>query len=216
MNYIFFYFLFIFLSTNLYAANLVPEEMIGTNRVEFAPMKVQDRLEGCSLTFNNIVRDQVYQNGAYVYVGGYISIYKNPKGVVFGIKVGTKNLEDSQPKKPNFAYLQTVTATTSKIKPEIFDIDGDGFKLFIYQFDDEIIKIYEEMLEFNKATIGFNRKSGGLDLMVPVDLTVKDVVIEDKKIKKIYSPEMVLEFSNCSIQIFEEALTASPSDTPKN
>lgn len=53
--------------------------------------------------------------------------------------------------------------------------DGDpGFRLFVVTVDDEGAKIIGEIIATKKVTIRFNRRENGLDVLVPLELTVPD------------------------------------------
>lgn len=182
-------------------AQIVPEELKGTNQITFMPMQIEGKLGGCSLVFDAIILDQVYQNGDPVFVGGNITFYANTKGLLLGLKLGTTNITNKKPRAPYFAYLQTDSASTSKLGPKISDGDKEGFKLFFYPIKDEMFKVYDEMTRTKKVTIGYNYHKGGMDVLLPIDLTVKEVVTKGKINRKIHSDEMMRQFLDCSSKL---------------
>jgi hypothetical protein len=112
---------------------------------------------------------------------------------------------NAKPEPPFFAYLQTPHATTAGSKVIQYDSDMPGFRLFVYQLDGEVLKVYEDILSGAPVTIGFNRKKGGLDVLVPLDLqVVEPTIAADGSIKRRRSGEMLEQFAVCNNEVTEQ------------
>jgi len=64
-----------------------------------------------------------------------------------------------------------------------------------------------EMLTSGKVTIGFNRKKGGLDVIVPIDLKVFDAEYQSSgKVIRKRSNETITQFIGCYRALLEMSL----------
>ena len=124
------------------------------------------------------------------------------------LKVGLKDITSGSAfERPAFAYLQTATASTAKARQQ--SVDGDpGYKLFIYRAtDSDTMQVLKELMTSPKASIGYNRKTDGIDVLVPLDLTVIDSqYTEDLKVKRSRSPDIVRAFAACAVKILSVVL----------
>lgn len=179
----------------------IPPDLMGTIRVSYSPMQQQGKLLGCSLIFDATVVDEVYELGAPLKVSGNITFFGNSKGAIVGLKLGVINLNNKKVQAPYFAYMQTPKASTSKIKYSTGESDRPGFKLFFYPLEDEMLKVFEEMTNSDAITIGFNLKKDGLDILVPIDLSIKDTTVDKSPVQKVRSKEMVTQFLECSSKV---------------
>jgi hypothetical protein len=59
-----------------------------------------------------------------------------------------------------------------------------------------------EALDKGKITLAFNRKDGGADVLVPIDLTVSNT---DDAGKKTYSQQMIVDFYACTGELLKAA-----------
>lgn len=168
------------------------------------PWQAEGKLLGCTLVFDAIILDRVYKSGAPIYVAGNINFYGHEGQAAIGLKLGTMSLNTQKRQPPNFAYFQTATGNTSNLKYSAYDGEPQGMKVFVYPLTEETIQVYQEILEKNQITIGFNFKKGATDILVPIDLTVKETVEDGKLIKRIHSQEMVSQFAQCNSNLMEK------------
>src|SRR5687767_8117453 len=155
--------------------------LVGTMEVQFMPMQSAGIRHGCTLVYRAVARDHAYLKGNLISLSGNIaySTNKNRSDIWLTLKVGTIDdlTTNSKPERPFFAYIQTRHATTAKSSFLQFDSDTPGFRLFVYQLDDGVMKVYEDIINGASVTIGFNRNKDGLDVLVPIDLSVAETTI---------------------------------------
>jgi len=190
-------------------AQSADDSVFGTHWVIFEPVQVAGELQGCSLVYLAVQADRRYLNGDQVAINGSINIstaLDNKLGMM--LKVGLRNLSKGTPfERPYFAYLQTTSFSTNKVRQQ--SKDGDpGYKLFVYNVaEPTILKMLEEMLSTGKVSIGYNRKKDGLDVLVPLDLFVADSdYTGDGKVIRKTSPDGLLKFHECFSQVAERLL----------
>lgn len=183
---------------------------LGTMEVQFMPMQSAGIREGCSLVYRVVGKDFAYRKGNLVTLAGNISYStnKNHTNVGLSLKLGTFDSLNptAEPEAPFFAYLQTPHGTTARSKFAEFDSpDMQGFRLFGYQFDDDVMRVYGDVVNGESVTIGFNRKKDGLDVLVPLDLTVAETTLSaDGSINRRRSDEMLLQFLSCVTEVTEQ------------
>ena len=183
--------------------------VVGTHSVEFLPGQSAGVLHTSSLVYKAIHPDSAYQNGGLTMIVGSIALSDRNGNTYITLKIGTKDVEveNSAFVKPAFAYLQTKTVSTVKSKHMVMNGD-DGFLLVAIDLDKNALKLLEEMSETKKVSIGFNRREGGLDVVVPIDLTVaeseyKTSPTEIKVIRK-RSNKALLNFYETAVKIMKE------------
>jgi hypothetical protein len=194
------------------AANLAnaqeDDSIIGTHSVWFQPIQVGGELQGCTLVYRAVQNDSAYLDGSPVVIIGNIGIGQIGANVALTFKVGVKNLvENGTIVRPNFAYLQTKSYSTAKVKQQVMDGD-EGFRLYAYSlFDSTVLNLYGEIMDSGTVTIAFNRKKGGMDVLVPIDLSVSDAAYpEGGKVVRKRSTEAVRNFASCSTTLMNQAM----------
>jgi hypothetical protein len=194
-------------ATPLQALDL--SSLTGTMEVQFQPMQSEGIKEGCTLVYRAVGQDHAYRKGNLISLAGNIAYMRNNQrsNIVLSFKIGMIDSLDpnAKPEPPFFAYIQTPHGTTAGSKALQYDSDMPGFRLFVYQLDEDILKIYEDILSGASVTIGLNRKKGGLDVLVPLDLRVAESTIAaDGSIKRRRSNEMLHQFAVCNDEVTEQ------------
>lgn len=190
----------------------------GTHRVVFQPIRSSGVLQGCSLVYTAVIADHVYKNGSLVAINGNVSIYQGGKkggNVGLNLKIGINDFVSPKASfsGPYFAYLQTENETTAKSLHEAFDGEN-GYRFFVFHLNEASTKLIVEMVDTGKVTIAFNRKKGGIDVLVPVDLTVIDAEYQGEgnvftgKVVRKHSNEGPLQFLSCVGEVLEQAKQA--------
>ena len=181
------------------AANAQPDDTIyGTWSVAFQPVQVQGKEQGCSLIYTAVQADHAYLNGRPIAINGNISTHRFGTQMIFGLKVGIKDLTipNATFTKPNFAYVQTRTRSTAGLRQEVRE--GDEGYLLVAIGLAQAMDLVVEMLSESKVTIGFNRQPKGLDVLVPVDLSVFDAVeASGSRVERRRSDAAVVGFTEC-------------------
>ncbi len=180
--------------------------VFGTHWVKFEPVQIAGDLKGCSLVYLAVTADRAYLNGDTVAVNGSVQIRDRDGtagGLMMTLKVGLKELaSDQQFQRPAFAYLQTGAGSTAKANQ--VPLDGDpGYKLFAYRaLDPQVAETLKGVLTNNSIAIGYNRKADGIDVLVPLDLTVVDSeYTDDQTVHRKRSSDVLVNFSACTKKV---------------
>ena len=179
--------------------------VFGTHWVKFQPTTVEGKLNGCSLTYLAVQSDRVYKNGDPVIVNGSILLSNTDKAIGLMLKVGLKDFSPPTSKfeRPNFAYLKGKNQNTAAAT--ISSVPGDeGYSLYVYSITDSAVQsVFSDLLS-GQASIAFNRKPGGMDVVVPLDLSVVDSeYTNDYKVKRQISNSAATSFNECALTLIE-------------
>jgi len=180
------------------------DSLVGTMSVNFQPITSEGVTDGCSLVFNTVAVDYAYRQGKPVLGVGNFSVMGTKQNFGMSLKLGVANVFDRPPKAeaPHYAYIKTTNGTTAGAKFESIDSDMDGFKMFVYQVNEKTLAVISDLIDGQNATIGFNRSKGGMDVLMPLDLTVVDAVqSSDGSIKQIHSQDALQGFRQCFIEV---------------
>jgi hypothetical protein len=185
------------------------ESIFGTHWVKFQPVQVAGDIQGCQLTFLAVTTDRVYLSGNHVAVNGSIVLRATERTLGLMLKVGLKDMTSpsSTFERPAFAYLQTSAGSTAKSRQQS-DEGEPGYKLFVYSAtDNDTMKVLLELMTSGKASIGYSRKIGGIDVLVPLDLMVADSeYTQNQKVIRTRSPEAAKGFAECTERIISRVL----------
>lgn len=186
-----------------------PSIFVGTMGVQFQPMQSAGIREGCTLVYRVVGQDWAYRKGDLISLAGSIvyATNENRTNVGLSLKIGTINAFDNsaKPEPPFFAYIQTPHGTTARSK--FVQADGEpGFRLFTFQLDGDTVKVLADISTGKPATIGFNRKKDGLDVLSPLDLSVAETTASDTGLNRRQSNEMFRQFRSCVDELNEQVL----------
>lgn len=175
--------------------------LAGTYEIAFRQILTEGSLNGCSLVFKASALDDAYKNGRPVILSGNVTFYaqKKEKTMVMALKLGLLDVfgQNVQWEEPNFAYLMTQQGSTAKGMITESGTDTPGYRLFVYQIDDQGFLVMKNLIEEHAVIIGFNRKKGGVDVLAPLDLTVSNTSQRNGKFDRKHSTEMIESFSKC-------------------
>ena len=208
--------LFLFSFANI-ANALDDDSIIGTHSVKFQPIQVGGELQGCTLVYMAVQYDSAYLDGSPVVIVGNIGIGQFGANLILTLKVGVKNLVGNGTiVRPNFAYLQTKSYSTAKVKQQAAN-GNEGFRLYTYSlFDPTVLNLYKEIMDSGKVTVGFNRKKGGMDVLVPIDLSVSDVeYLDGDKVVRKRSNDAMSNYAICSTTLLNQAKESLLSEAKK-
>ena len=175
----------------------------GTLSVEFMPTQIEGELKGCELVYNALVKDYRYLKGAPVVVNGSIHYLwsSKPAILLFTLKIGLSTVKGGKPvlpfEPPVSAYLQTKNASTAKVKGKSIQGEG-GHKLFTANaIDPAILTLTEDLITDGKIALAYARKSGGMDVLVPLDMTVTGIRLSGAEVARDRSTKAPVEFASC-------------------
>jgi len=188
---------------------LDPSALTGTMEVQFHPMQMAGIKQGCTLVYRTIGQDFAYRQGKLIALSGNIAYVISNQGVPgLGLKIATINIldEHAKPEPPNFAYIETPNGTTAKSKfLHIDSPDTPGARYFSFQLDESALKVMGDIATGSKVTIGFNREKGGLDVLVPLDLSVIESTAAENPLgfNRRHSDETLHQFRSCVLEVSE-------------
>ena len=155
---------------------------IGTIYAEPSIQYGQGRLSSCGIEFAYYVNDFIYHQGQRYYITGSFGVREAGQNGFLGyLKVITSKVNslgkfDGKPEKPNFAYLRSSSGqSNAKSIFRSFDSDDPGALFTAFNLDKPTLDILLGTLVSNKITVAFNRSPSGLDVEIPIDLTVESI-----------------------------------------
>jgi hypothetical protein len=200
---IFAIFVFLQVPSSLVAAEAIVHGSTQTLWVLGYPVTREGVTRACSIEYNAAGQDYVYKNGALFGIVGNISLsreLKNGQDILVGsLKVILRDYDDKNidgtPSVPFSIHVVNKSGVSIFGNPKMtFDSDTPGGRVQPYEFNVEFTKIIGSIIEDKMITISFNRRQGGTDINVPLDLTVKNFD-PDKGAER--SVGMVKSFSDC-------------------
>jgi hypothetical protein len=180
---------------------------VGTTAVNALPQFVDGKLGSCLLEFNNIARDALYRQGGFMKVFGSFGVMEAKGNMAVTLKIVVQDIDlktaEFRPSPPANSYFVFGTESSKASLVAKYPSDTPGAQISVFRPLPTFEKI-AEALDKGKITIAFNRKDGGLDILVPIDLTVSDT---DDSGKKTYSQQMVIDFYACTGELLKTART---------
>jgi hypothetical protein len=156
---------------------------VGTIYAEPSIQKNQGKLISCGIEFSSFIKDFAYYQGQRYMVTGSFGVREGGQnGLLVGyLKVITSRVNslgkfDGNPEKPNFIYLKSASGKiNAKSIINQFDSDAPGGLFAVFNLDKPTMDILFGAISSNKITVVFNREKNGLDVEVPIDLTVESI-----------------------------------------
>ena len=186
-------------------------DLLKTHEVKFNAITAQGELQGCSLEFNALIADASSGVPVTYFISGSVGLnYNNTRDLLIGVKLVTAELKKTPgklepiPRRPHFAYLRSVRGldnSRSFITSTESPTPGGWFGVF--NFDEDFLKILDELGSKPILNFVFNRRKGEIDIVVPVDLTVKSI---DEMGRQTRDDEMFRRFTLCTIGMSEDWL----------
>ncbi len=169
-------------------------------------------LDTCGFEFKAMAFDTAYKRGAPIAINGSFGLRKfGPKQVAVTYKVGIFNVSDAggvQPEAPNYAWIKLGTVI---VKPEqTMASDTPGYKLYLSGLNAETAAALDAVVEQRPVLVGFNRIDGGLDVVVPIDLSVRDTMVSDGKAVRKRDDQLGRGFAQCLGELLAGMKTEKP------
>lgn len=169
----------------------------GTLRVVGAPIMTGGALTGCQITFDAMIRDYTYRQGAFIGVSGGVAIMNTQHKLGATVKVvviGLDQAGEAAPSRPSRAYLISASYATnlgSLVTSTASDQPGGLFA--VYQIE-PTIKIVADSLSARRLVFAFNQNGGDTDIQLPVEL---DVASTDKNGSQVRNLDAINAFTKC-------------------
>jgi hypothetical protein len=187
----------------------------GTVDVYFQQVLVAGQLEGCSLVFTALERDNAYLKNEQVILNGSFVVRTMKGGLYFTGKLGTRPLADPQKwAAPEHFYFATTNGTTAG-KARIFPADTPGYRLLMASALEEPVSTFlMELMDEQAFLVGFNRKPGGQDVYTRVKLNVSLKRDASGNARQAQNDETPREFAGCMQRLLSSFKSKVGSGAP--
>lgn len=133
-------------------------------------------------------------------VNGHIGVIRaHPDQNSFlALKITVRDLHrNTAESRPVFAYLATRSASTVHMSNKPRDLDH-GYWLFGFALIEPTTLVLTEMLQDGAVTIGYKRRDGDADVLLPIDLRVYEAEpIPGGTYRRKRSSEALIRFERC-------------------
>jgi hypothetical protein len=179
----------------------------GTNYATAIPQFSDGKLYACGIEFSVFMQDHTYRQGAFVLVGGSFGMMSAKNNVAVTLKVIVQDINSAtmalSPSPPTSAYIVSGTATTKPFFVSKYPSDTPGALFSIFQLDGAG-PILLDGIKKEKMIIAFNRREGGADIQVAIDLTVENTANDGRK---TVSTKASQEYLACSTTLLKSMIT---------
>lgn len=198
------------LATESVCAKASPEMFAAARLIEgtsFVTPMVQSHegiTDACGFEFKAMSFDTAYLGGDPVIINGSLAIRLfNPKAVGIAYKLGTFQFEGTELKSsaPTFAWIK-VGSVLIKPKKSV-PSDSEGYTLYISELPSDMKSFLKALYEQQEVKVGFNRREGGMDVVVPIDLSVRDTAFEGTKVVRKRDKTLAPVLSQCVKELFD-------------
>jgi hypothetical protein len=178
---------------------LIAQEMQGTLSVKPMMQYKEGVVDACGFDFTAMAFDYSYKGGDPFILNGSFAVRQyRSETLAIAYKVGTLvwSGDELKPEAPHMAWI--------KFGKHIFksktvsDSDSDGYRLYAVGMSNEFKNIIPVIQKQQEVFVGFNRKDGGLDVVVKLDLNVRETnAVKDKFVRtrdKNLGPEFIACF----------------------
>lgn len=170
------------------------------------PQYVRGEQIGCQLGFEVARNDPEYSGGKLVYLTGNLGFKAfEGKELAFTFKLGATSLEARGTFTPP-AEVYLLDGYQSNVSEFVTSMEGEtGFRLFVYSAGNATLNAaLKSAIQDQKFTFSYAMTPGGLNAIVPVDLRVEELDLENPK-NSIISDKNSKEWASC----MKEALDAA-------
>jgi hypothetical protein len=178
--------------------------MLGTLNATAHSDFTNGKLSACSIQFGVLTRDWKYKAGGFITITGSFGLMEVKDKVATVLKVVLHDVDPRDmkfiPSPPASAYFVSDNLTTSKQhQVESYNSDTPGALFTIFQLQ-PTFSFITKGLKKDQVTIAFNRKADGMDIQVPIDVTVEDTSNDGSRRRSTKAKE---EFAQCALSLLE-------------
>jgi hypothetical protein len=171
---------------------------VGTISAVSQPKFSDGKLEGCTVEYSALFQDWIYSRGAFVKLDGSFGLMTANSNLAVVLKVVLHDIDlpsmKLTPSPPASAYLVSGASTSKPFFFRKIESDTPGALFSIFKLDGTF-EIISKSLLAETVTIAFNRRAGGSDITVPIDLTVEDTAANGRKTR---SHQLGQKFFECA------------------
>lgn len=179
----------------------------GTWDVENQDITIEGRLDGCSLVFTAVTRDNAYLGGKQVILNGSIALRTVGKtDLFFTGKLGTRQWGDAGPGKweapVHFHFFSPTGTTAGKVK--IMDAETQGYRLLLGRAtDDEILRLVTDISKNGEFGVGFNRRTGGQDVVSQIKINTSLKRTPNGGGERVTSNDVPVAYATCVARLLD-------------
>lgn len=174
---------------------------VGTTSNDAAPVFTNGVLTGCGVSFESLIRDFAYRQGSFSRVDGSFNLMAAKNGMGILLKIVVNDLDPQthtiSPAAPVTAFFVSGNATSLPFLVGQLESDTPGAVVAVYSAEKVFPMLFKSVSE-GTVTVAFARKKGGVDVQVPIDLSVEDT---DDNGKKLHSNKAATNFSKCALEL---------------
>lgn len=174
------------------------QSRVGTTAIAALPQFADGKLYGCLLEYNALARDTVYRQGGFIKVFGSFGVMMAGGQPAVALKLALLDIDPTTvaltPNAPANSYFIFGTTSSKADLVGKYDSDTPGGQFSVFK-PLPTFKQISNALDAGRITVAFNRKDGGSDVLIPLDLTV---AATDDNGKKSHSQQMILDFYACT------------------
>ncbi|MBY3186671.1 hypothetical protein HFO24_34335 [Rhizobium laguerreae] len=184
------------------AQNLDPNG--GTLDVANTPVMTNGKLTGCQLTFDAVIRDYTYRQGAFIAVSGGVGLMNTQQTIGTTVKIVVTTLDPSGrpvPSPPSRAYLigaNYATTLDSLVAASASDQPGGLFSVFQAE---PTMGIVLDGLKTKRLVFAFNQNNSGTDIQLPIELDVVNTAANGAQVR---SDNMIEGYATCVQTLFDK------------
>ena len=169
----------------------------GTNFVRPMTQSSEGITDACGFEFNAITFDYAYKQGEPIVVAGSFAMRADRKESIYlAYKIGTSSLGDiAKTEAPFSGWLKIGGVLIQPLTKE--PSDSAGYTLFISRLPKDGAKVFDAIANLGEVKVGFNRRPRGLDVVAPLDLSVRDIKVENGQVLRQRDNSMGVEFLRC-------------------
>jgi hypothetical protein len=170
---------------------------VGTIATSATPQFADGQLYGCIIEYTVLAQDYAYRSGGIIKVGGSFGLITTNQNIVVSLKVIVHDIDTAKLQTtysvPDSAYFISGTRSSKPFLLGKNPSDTPGGLLVLFNVDGSFETVMDA-LDRQTLTITFNRKPGGVDLQIPIDLTVEET---NEAGEKKRSNKAATEFRSC-------------------
>ncbi|MBY3595995.1 hypothetical protein [Rhizobium bangladeshense] len=184
------------------AQNLDPNG--GTLDVANTPVMTNGKLTGCQLTFDAVIRDYTYRQGAFIAVSGGVGLMFTQQTIGTTVKIVVTALDPSGrpiPSPPSRAYLigaNYATTLDSLVAASASDQPSGLFSIFKAE---PTISIVLDALKTKRLVFAFNQNNSGTDIQLPVELDIVNTAADGAQTR---SDNMIKGYAKCVLTLINK------------
>lgn len=165
----------------------------------------QGIVDTCGFEFKALEFDNAYKVGNPFVLSGSFGIRKFGKEQIsINYKVGTFNNLGGEllPDQPHSAWMKfgkLLIRPTKRV-----DAETKGYALYVANLPEDIGTLIEVVGDQQEVLVGFNRRPNGLDVIVPLDMSVRDTKLKDGKVVRVRDASLGVGFLQCLTELLAD------------